>query len=56
VQEGRVYCIPDELLNTPASNLVQGLRALAGSIHPEVFSCPSGVRRLESTLFFDRLR
>ncbi len=34
---GRVYCIQDELLNTPASNLLDGLRALAAAIHPELF-------------------
>jgi iron complex transport system substrate-binding protein len=35
---GRVVCIPDELLNTPAPTLVEGLRALAGVIHPERFA------------------
>jgi len=34
---GRVYCIQDEFLNTPASNLLDGLRALAAAIHPELF-------------------
>ncbi|HLJ78086.1 MAG TPA: ABC transporter substrate-binding protein, partial [Acidobacteriaceae bacterium] len=29
VREGRVYCIADELLNTPAPTLVDGLRAMA---------------------------
>lgn len=37
VREGRVYCIADELLNTPGPNLVQGLEALAQAIHPDVF-------------------
>lgn len=37
VKNGRVYCITDELLNTPAPTLVGGLRALAQAIHPEVF-------------------
>ena len=47
VREGRVYCIPDEFLNTPAPNLLQGLRALAGVIHPEIFASAPGVRSLQ---------
>lgn len=34
---GRVYCIPDECLNTPAPTLVRGLRAIAAAVHPAVF-------------------
>ena len=41
VCEGRVYCITDELLNTPAPTLVEGLRALAAAIHPDLFSIPA---------------
>ena len=44
VQEGRVYCIRDELLNTPAPTLVHGLRALAAAIHPRAFPQPQGLR------------
>lgn len=33
----RVYCIADELLNTPAPTLISGLKALAQAIHPEIF-------------------
>jgi len=47
VREGRVYCVPDEFLNTPAPNLIQGLRALAGVIHPEIFGSAQGVRSLQ---------
>jgi iron complex transport system substrate-binding protein len=47
VREGRVYCVPDEFLNTPAPNLLQGLRALAGAIHPEIFGPAPGVRSLQ---------
>jgi iron complex transport system substrate-binding protein len=47
VREGRVYCVPDEFLNTPAPNLTQGLRALAGVIHPEIFGSAPGVRSLQ---------
>ena len=46
VREGRVYCVPDEFLNTPAPNLLLGLRALAGAIHPEIFEAAQGVRCL----------
>ena len=37
VTEGRVYCIPDEFLNTPAHPLLQGLACLAAAIHPNCF-------------------
>jgi iron complex transport system substrate-binding protein len=37
VREGRVYCIPDEFLNTPAPTLIQGLHALAAALHPSLF-------------------
>ena len=42
VRTGRVYCIADELLNTPAPTLVDGLHALARVVHPEVFGNPAG--------------
>lgn len=45
-REGRVYCIRDEFLNTPAPTLVLGLQALAAAIHPEVFRTVSGLRRI----------
>jgi iron complex transport system substrate-binding protein len=41
---GRVFCIRDEFLNTPAPSLLQGLRALAFAIHPELFPCAEGIR------------
>jgi iron complex transport system substrate-binding protein len=43
-QAGRVYCIRDEFLNTPAPTLLFGLRALAAAIHPEDFPHPAGLR------------
>lgn len=36
VREGRVYCIPDEYLNTPAPTLLQGLACIASAVHPEI--------------------
>ncbi len=44
VLAGRVYCIRDELLNTPAPTLVHGLRALTAAIHPDAFPQPEGLR------------
>jgi iron complex transport system substrate-binding protein len=44
VVHGRVFCIRDEFLNTPAPTLVHGLRALAAAIHPEIFPQGSGLR------------
>ena len=38
VREGRVYCIADEYLNTPAPTLLGGLQALASILHPSLFS------------------
>jgi iron complex transport system substrate-binding protein len=45
-RSGRVYCINDELLNTPASPLIGGLHALAAAIHPEVFGVQPGLRQI----------
>ncbi|MGH9513730.1 MAG: ABC transporter substrate-binding protein [Terriglobales bacterium] len=44
VHSGRVYCVRDEFLNTPAPTLLHGLRALAFAIHPEIFPQPHGLR------------
>lgn len=46
VRERRVFCISDELLNTPASSLIGGLRAIAWALHPEIFGKPAGIREL----------
>ena len=37
VRAGRVFCISEELLNTPAPTLIQGLHMLTSAIHPEIF-------------------
>jgi iron complex transport system substrate-binding protein len=44
VRTGRVYCVSDELLNTPAPTLMRGLQALAAAIHPGSFPQPEGLR------------
>lgn len=41
---GRVFCIRDEFLNTPAPSLLRGLQALAFAIHPELFPRTEGIR------------
>lgn len=43
---GRIFCITDEFLNTPAPTLLQGLDALAFAIHPEIFPSTKGIRRI----------
>ncbi len=43
-RNGRVYCIRDEYLNTPAPTLVRGLHALAAAIHPQCFPQAAGLR------------
>ncbi len=45
-RNGQVYCISDELLNTPAPTLLAGLSALAGAIHPTVFGPQRGLRSI----------
>jgi iron complex transport system substrate-binding protein len=47
-RENRVYCINDEFLNTPASTLLDGLRALAAAIHPERFGEPCELRKIQT--------
>jgi iron complex transport system substrate-binding protein len=46
VRSGRVFCVRDEFLNTPAPTLLQGLDALAFAIHPELFPSTKGIRRI----------
>jgi iron complex transport system substrate-binding protein len=47
-QSGRVFCIRDEYLNTPAPTLLDGLEALAFAIHPELFPPTKGIRQITS--------
>jgi iron complex transport system substrate-binding protein len=46
VRTSQVYCISDELLNTPAPTLVAGLHALAGAIHHAEFGAQRGLRSI----------
>jgi iron complex transport system substrate-binding protein len=36
-QQNRVFCIPDEYLNTPAHTLLEGLDCIASALHPHAF-------------------
>jgi iron complex transport system substrate-binding protein len=49
-QNARVFCIRDELLNTPAPTLIHGLYALAHAIHPELFPVSPGIRGLQASV------
>jgi iron complex transport system substrate-binding protein len=47
VRERRVYCVPDEYLNTPAiPSLLDGLACIAAAVRPEVFAASARMRRL----------
>lgn len=48
VQQGNVYCVRDELLNTPAPTLLLGLQALCAAIHAEHFPHAAGLRRINN--------
>lgn len=45
-RSGRIFCIRDEFLNTPAPTLLQGLAAIAFAIHPELFPRTKGIRQI----------
>jgi iron complex transport system substrate-binding protein len=45
-REGRIYCIHDSLLTTPATNLAQAAEILASLIHPTKFRVDSPPRRI----------
>lgn len=47
-QSGRIFCIRDEFLNTPAPTLLEGLDVLAWAIHPEIFPRTKGIRQITS--------
>ncbi len=46
----RVYCVNDELFNTPASTLIGGLHAILWALHPGHFPQPAGIRRIADEL------
>ena len=46
VRNRKVFCLPDEFLNTPAPTRAEGLHALAGAIHPEAFPAHPRVKQI----------
>jgi len=54
VQQRHIFCISDELLNTPAPMLINGLRALAFAIHPEIFPHCPGLRSITDVPIFQK--
>jgi iron complex transport system substrate-binding protein len=47
VRTRRIYCVADELFNTPAHTLVGGLRTIRWALHPDLFGRPLGIRGLD---------
>jgi iron complex transport system substrate-binding protein len=56
VQNRRVFCINDELLNTPAPTLIGGLHAILWALHPEHFPVAPGIRQIATDLIPVRLK
>lgn len=56
VQNRSVFCINDELLNTPATTLLGGLRAILWAVHPEHFPVATGIRQIAADLSPVRLK
>ncbi len=50
VRKGKVFCIKDELLNTPSTTLIGGLSAIVWALHPDLGDCPVGIRRLRTSV------
>jgi iron complex transport system substrate-binding protein len=46
VRAGRVFGVDDALLNTPAPTLMEGLRAIAWALHPDLFDTAPGTQSL----------
>ena len=38
VRNHRVFCVPDELFNTPAPSLLEGLACIASALHPTLYA------------------
>jgi len=50
VRRGRLYCVADELFNTPSHTLLGGLRAIRWALHRELFGRPVGIRGIEEEI------
>ena len=55
VRERRVFCIPDEFLNTPGPTLLEGLASIAAATHPDLYPPhPRIIRLTEAEASSDR--
>jgi iron complex transport system substrate-binding protein len=45
----RIFCVRDELLNTPSTTLLGGLNAIAWALHSGRFERPTGIRQIETS-------
>jgi iron complex transport system substrate-binding protein len=50
VRNRRVFCVRDELFNTPAPTLLQGLHAILWALHPDEFPAVPGIRQIADAL------
>jgi iron complex transport system substrate-binding protein len=48
VRNHRVFCVPDELFNTPAPTLLEGLACIASALHPTLYAPHPKLISLES--------
>ena len=48
VRAGRVFCIPDEYVNTPSFNLHDGLLAIRSALHPGLFPLHPRLKQLQA--------
>ena len=49
VRTHRVFCIPDQFLNTPAHTLLEGLACIAASLHPDLYPSHPELIQLRET-------
>lgn len=50
VRSRRVFCVRDELFNTPGPTLIEGLKAIAWALHPNEFPAVPGIRQISASL------
>ena len=50
VSNRRVFCVRDELFNTPGPTLIHGLHAILFALHPVLFPQPAGIRQIAAEL------
>jgi iron complex transport system substrate-binding protein len=46
-RQGRIFCIADEWLNSPAPSILLGLRALAAALHPSLYDAGPFSRKMQ---------